>query len=84
VDAFEEELTNVTIEEIELREWRKRGPISKLHNLIRYACHSSKRKELLKTIQRSQYYRLQASQTVTSLPLEPLRVYDLVLDNMTR
>jgi iron-sulfur cluster repair protein YtfE (RIC family) len=58
VDAFEEELTNVTIEEIELREWRKRGPIGKLHNLIRYAYHSSKRKELLKTIQRSQYCRL--------------------------
>ena len=53
VDAFEEELTNVTAEEIELREWRKRGPIGKLHNLIRYACHSSKRKDLLKTIQRS-------------------------------
>jgi hypothetical protein len=84
VDAFEEELTNVTAEEIELREWRKRGPIGKLHNLIRYACHSSKRKDLLKTIQRSQYCRLQASQTTTSPPLEPLRVYDLILDNMTR
>jgi hypothetical protein len=34
VDAFEEELTNVTAEEIELRNWRKRGLIGKLHNLI--------------------------------------------------
>jgi hypothetical protein len=84
VDAFEEELTNVTTEEVELREWRKRGPIGKLHNLIRYAGHSPKRKHLLKTIQKSQYRRLQDSQTADSPPLEPLRVYDLILDNMTR
>jgi hypothetical protein len=58
IDAFEEELTNVTTEEIELREWRKRGPISKLYDLIRYACYLSKRKELLKMIQQSQYCRL--------------------------
>jgi len=58
VDAFKEELTNVTIEEFELREWRKRGPIGKLHNLIQYATHSSKRKDLLATIQRNQYCRL--------------------------
>ena len=53
VEAFEEELTNVTAEELELREWRRRGPIGKLHNLIRYATHSSRRKDLLETIQRS-------------------------------
>jgi hypothetical protein len=34
IDAFEEELTNITMEEIELRNWRKRGLIGKLHNLI--------------------------------------------------
>jgi hypothetical protein len=84
VEAFEEELTNVTAVELELREWRKRGPIGKLHNLIRYATHLSKRKDLFKTIQRSQYRRLQESQSAESKPLEPLRVYDLILDNLTR
>jgi hypothetical protein len=61
VVAFEERLTNVTAEELELRQWRKMGPISKLHNLIRYATHSAERRHLLKTIQWSQYRRLQDS-----------------------
>lgn len=51
IDAFELELTNVTTEELELLNWRKRGPIGKLHNLIRYICHSSKRRDLFKSIQ---------------------------------
>ena len=50
VAAFEEGLENVTAEQMELRVWRKRGPIGKLHNLIRYVCHSSKRRDLLATI----------------------------------
>jgi hypothetical protein len=61
VDAFEERLTSVTAEELELCQWRKMGPIGKLHNLIRYATHSAKRRHLLKTIQWSQYRRLQDS-----------------------
>jgi hypothetical protein len=84
VDAFEEELANVTALELEMREWRKRGPVGKLHNLIRYATHSPKRKNLFKTIQRSQYRGLQDSQAEGSPPLEPLRVYDFTLDNMIR
>jgi hypothetical protein len=84
VDAFEEELTNVTAEEVELHNWRKRGPIGKLHNLIRYATHSSKRKDLLETIQRIQYLRLQSSQTSTLEPLKPLRIHALLYDNFTR
>jgi hypothetical protein len=51
VEAFEYELTNITAEELELREWRKKGPIRKLHNLIRYICHLTKRRDLLKSIQ---------------------------------
>ncbi|KAM0707266.1 hypothetical protein Q7P35_006598 [Cladosporium inversicolor] len=82
IDAFEEELTNVTAEELELREWRKRGPIGKLHNLIRYATHSSKRKDLFITIRHLQYARLKDSQL--SHDLEPLRVYTLLHDNLTR
>ena len=84
MDAFEEELTNVTVEEFELREWRKRGLIGKLHNLIQYATHSSKRKDLLATIQRNQYRRLQASQPSESESLKPLVVYQLLHDNLTR
>jgi hypothetical protein len=48
VEAFEDSLENVALEELELRSWRKKGPLSKLHNLIRYICHSSKRRELFK------------------------------------
>lgn len=85
VDAFEHELTNVTAEELELQQWRKRGPIGKLHNLIRYICHSSKRRDLLQRIQVVQYHRLQDSQQSDhSPPLEPLRTYDLIRDNLTR
>jgi hypothetical protein len=81
VDAFEEELTNVTTEELELRNWRKRGPIGKLHNLIRYICHSTKRRDLLRSIQLVQVRCLQNSQ----LPADrPPQIYDLVRDNLTR
>jgi hypothetical protein len=40
VEAFEDSVTNVTTEEVELRTWRRKGPISKLHNLIRFICSS--------------------------------------------
>jgi hypothetical protein len=75
---------NVTAEEVELRNWRKRGPIGKLHSLIRYATHSSKRTDLLELIQRIQYLRLQSSQTSTLEPLKPLRTHALLHDNLTR
>jgi hypothetical protein len=43
VEAFELELeSNVTAEVVELATWRRKGPIGKLHNLIRYITHSSK------------------------------------------
>jgi hypothetical protein len=81
VEAFEEELTNVTAEELELRQWRKRGPIGKLHNLIRYINHSTKRRDLLRSIQGAQYYCRQDS---ANPPTEPLKYYDLIRDNHTR
>lgn len=81
VDAFEEELLNVTAEEIELRHWRKRGPIGKLHNLIRYIGHSSNRKDLLQSIQLVQGESRQNSDT--SAHSNP-RTYHLIRDNLTR
>jgi hypothetical protein len=61
IDAFEEELTNVITEEIELRNWRKRGLIGKLHNLIWYIGYLTKRRDLLKSIQILQHTSLQNS-----------------------
>jgi hypothetical protein len=43
IEAFKKELKNVTAEEVALQEWRKKGPIGKLHNVIRYILYSSKR-----------------------------------------
>ena len=34
LDAFEESLESLTTEEVELRYWRRKGPIDRLHNLI--------------------------------------------------
>jgi hypothetical protein len=40
VESFEHELeSNVIAEAIELDSWRRKGPINKLYNLIRYICH---------------------------------------------
>jgi hypothetical protein len=45
VESFEYGLNNITAEAIELMTWRRKGPISKLHNLIRYITHSSNRRD---------------------------------------
>jgi hypothetical protein len=45
VESFEHELSNVTAEAVELMTWRRKGPIGKLHNLIRYITHSSNRRD---------------------------------------
>jgi hypothetical protein len=38
--SLEESITNVTAVEAELHAWCQKGPIGKLHNLIRYICAS--------------------------------------------
>jgi hypothetical protein len=44
VESFEHELeSSVTAEVMELASWRRKGPIGKLHNLIRYIMFSSTR-----------------------------------------
>jgi hypothetical protein len=78
LDAFEESLENLTTEEVELRYWQRKGPIGRLHNLIRYICYSSNRRELFLKLQRDQ---------PDSLRSERLRgkdAYELVHDNLTR
>lgn len=78
IEAFEEELTNTTAVELELQSWRQKGPIGKLHNLIRYILHSSKRRDALQEIQRLQHESQSDSHDA------PPRIYDLIRDNLTR
>jgi hypothetical protein len=51
-EAFELELeSTVTAELVELATWRKKGPIGKLHNLIRYITYSSNRRDKFMELQ---------------------------------
>jgi hypothetical protein len=79
VEAFELELeSNVTAELVELMTWRRQGPIGKLHNLIRYITHSTKRRNAFKAIQK-RYLKSRREH-----PDEPIRLLELVPDNVTR
>jgi hypothetical protein len=40
IEVFEHELGSATADVVELASWRRKGPIGKLHNLIRYINHS--------------------------------------------
>jgi hypothetical protein len=44
VDTFEPELCT-SVKELELQQWRKKGPIRRLHNLVKYITHSASRRE---------------------------------------
>jgi hypothetical protein len=78
VQAFEDSLIDVTAEEIELRNWRRKGPIGRLHNLIRYICHSTSRRELFLKVQREQPEALRSER------LNAKEAYELIFDNSTR
>jgi len=78
VDSFELSLTDVTAEEVELQSWRRKGPIGRLHNLIRYICHSTNRRELFLQIQREQPDALRSER------LSARQAYELIFDNTTR
>jgi hypothetical protein len=79
VEAFELELeSNVTAEVVELATWRRKGPIGKLHNLIRYITHSSKRRDAFMAIQK---VILESQQELPEPAQKPL---ELVQDNITR
>lgn len=51
-DAFEREVENLQLEERQLVEWRRRGPIGKLHNVLAYLDASPQRWETLVELQR--------------------------------
>jgi hypothetical protein len=51
VKAFKHELSNVTAEVVKLQTWRRKGPISKLHNIIRYITHSAERQDAFINLQ---------------------------------
>jgi hypothetical protein len=75
IEAFELELeSTVTTELVELATWRKKGPIGKLHNLIRYITHSSNRRDLFIEIQQRQLDEQQEQ------PYSQLRKHELIRD----
>jgi hypothetical protein len=52
VESFEYELEHaVTAEAVELAAWRRKGPIGKLYNIIRYILHSSERQDAFLALQ---------------------------------
>jgi len=74
--AFEDDLANHTLEELQLKAWRKRGPLGKLHNLIYWICRSPQRNE-----------RLMELQAIYVAPFKPemkKELYELVKDVTTR
>ncbi|KAI7205321.1 hypothetical protein KC316_g304 [Hortaea werneckii] len=75
-EAFEEELSDTKLEEAKLLQWRRKGPIGKLHNIIYWIARSGYLTERLNDIQ---------LQTIA--PTQPegkLPVYNLVKDVLTR
>lgn len=51
-DAFEKELLeDITVEELNLAHWRRKGPIGKLHNVVYWICRSPYLKETLEASQ---------------------------------
>lgn len=77
-ESFEESVTNVTAMEVELQMWRKKGPIGKLHNLIRYIFSSESRRALFEKVQREQ------PEVLRSERLRSKEAYELKHDNLTR
>ena len=51
-EAFAQEVEDVTIEELELRQWRRKGPIGKLHNVVYWINRSPQRCERFESLQR--------------------------------
>ncbi|KAM0708864.1 hypothetical protein Q7P35_002900 [Cladosporium inversicolor] len=78
VESFEESITNVTAVEVELHAWRQKGPIGRLHNLIRYICASEPRRSLFLQVQREQPEAMQSER------LRSQDAYELKHDNLTR
>lgn len=80
VESFEHELSNVTAEVVELMTWRRKGPIGKLHNLIRYITHSAGRREAFDKLQEAGFESLIDGEDDALTP----RPKQLLRDNLTR
>ena len=51
-EAFEREVDNVDLEELQLTVWRRKGPLGKLHNVVYWIARSPQRNERLLALQR--------------------------------
>ena len=80
VESFEHELGNITAEVVELITWRRKGPIGKLHNLIRYITHSSGRREAFDKLQVAAFESRVDDEDGALTP----RPKQLIRDNLTR
>jgi hypothetical protein len=90
-DVFEKEIDSVQLEEeqVELDIWRKRGPVGKLHNVVKYIRSTPQRREEFEDIVRGELQRQKDRLARTALPdeepefvsKEPLAVTQ---DNETR
>jgi hypothetical protein len=79
VEALELELeSNITAEIVDSATWRRKGPIGKLHDLIRYITHLSKRRDAFIAIQKV------ILESQRELPEPAQKPLDLVQDNITR
>lgn len=75
-DAFEREVSDLEVEQLQLREWRKKGPIGKLHNVLVYLDASPQRWESVVTLQRELI--------APTRPEGKREVYQIVKDVVTR
>ena len=75
-DAFAEEISAIDLEEMELIQWRRKGPIGKLHNVVHWINRSP---------QRCERFELLQLQLITPLKPEGKKdVYGLIKDVTTR
>jgi hAT family C-terminal dimerisation region len=90
-DVFEKEIDMAQLEDeqVERDIWRKRGPVGKLHNVVKYIRNTPQRREDFEDIARGELQRQKDRIAVTALPdeeaefvsREPLAV---IQDNETR
>jgi hypothetical protein len=79
VESFEYKLEHaVAAEAIELATWRRKGPIGKLYNIIRYILYSTGRQDAFLALQTTAY---KLSEDIENIPRTPLR---LIRNNVTR
>jgi hypothetical protein len=78
VESCVDSIANITAMEVELATWRKKGPIGRLHNLIRYICASEQRRAKFLEVQQKQAAAMRSDRLLAK------DAYDLKHDNLTR